>query len=176
MTDHLTEARACLSRVDQAATHFSAATWLTATCEQILDHLEAQQASQQPATAPPAAQQGDSGHGDPGEAERAVAREIWRWYVGPSTDAFDQDKHAYAYDIEKAVGAAQDAIAAAEPHIRAKIAAHDAEVRAQALAPIRAALARHPRCDIHPDDDPIKCGWKRAVADIQAALDRQEQP
>ena len=43
MTDHLTEARACLSRVDQAATHFSAATWLTATCEHILDHLEAQQ-------------------------------------------------------------------------------------------------------------------------------------
>ena len=44
MTDHLTEARACLSRVNQAATHFSAATWLTATCEQIIAHLEAQQA------------------------------------------------------------------------------------------------------------------------------------
>lgn len=43
MTDHLAEARACLSRVDQAATHFSATTWLTATCEQIIDHLEAQQ-------------------------------------------------------------------------------------------------------------------------------------
>ena len=43
MTEHLTEARACLSRVDQAATHFSAATWLTATCEQIIAHLEAQQ-------------------------------------------------------------------------------------------------------------------------------------
>ena len=42
MTDHLTEARACLSRVDQAATHFSAVSWLTATCEHILDHLEAQ--------------------------------------------------------------------------------------------------------------------------------------
>ena len=56
------------------------------------------------------------------------------------------------------------------------LAGHDAEVREQALAPIRAALANHPRCDIHPDDDPIKCGWKRAVADIQAVLDRQEQP
>lgn len=61
--------------------------------------------------------------------------------------------------------ATRAAIAAAEPHIRAKT-----------LAPIRAALADHPRCDIHPDDDPIKCGWKRAVADIQAALDREEQP
>ena len=56
------------------------------------------------------------------------------------------------------------------------LAAHDAEVAAKALAPIRAALAGHPRCDIHPDDDPIKCGWKKAVADIQAALDREEQP
>ena len=51
-----------------------------------------------------------------------------------------------------------------------------AEVRAQALAPIRAALAHHPRCDIRPDDDPIKCGWERADADIQAVLDREEQP
>ena len=51
MTDHLTEARACLSRVDQAATHFSAATWLTATCEHIIDHLEAQQPPRQPAAA-----------------------------------------------------------------------------------------------------------------------------
>lgn len=57
-----------------------------------------------------------------------------------------------------------------------ELAAHDAEVRAQALAPIREALAGHPRCDIHPDGDPITCGWKRAVADIQAVLDREEQP
>ena len=91
MTDHLTEARACLSRVDQAATHFSAASWLTATCEHILDHLEAQQTEAslrrgladitagrtvdlgsfaQPATDPPAAQQGDSGHRDGDEAAR----------------------------------------------------------------------------------------------------------
>ena len=76
LTDHLADARACLSRVDQAATNFSAATWLTATCEHILDHLEAQKAAEslrrgladiaagrtvdlgsfaQPATAPPAA-------------------------------------------------------------------------------------------------------------------------
>ena len=89
MTDHLTDARACLSRVDQAAAHFSAATWLTATCEHILDHLEAQKAAEslrrgladiaagrtvdlgtfaQPATAPSAAQQGDSGR------DEAIAR------------------------------------------------------------------------------------------------------
>ena len=50
-----------------------------------------------------------------------------------------------------------------------------AEVRAQALAPIREALAGHPRCDIHPDGDPITCGWKRAVASVQAALDHADQ-
>ena len=92
LTDHLADARACLSRVDQAATNFSAATWLTATCEHILDHLEAQRAAEslrrgladiaagrtvdlgtfaQPATAPPAAQQGDSGHEGDAVGERA---------------------------------------------------------------------------------------------------------
>ena len=51
-----------------------------------------------------------------------------------------------------------------------------AEVRAQALAPIREALSGHPGCDFYPDGDPITCGWKRAVASVQAALDREEQP
>ena len=76
MTDHLSDARACLSRVDQAAAHFSGATWLTATwltatCEHILGHLEARQASPQPATAPPAAQQGERGHEGDAVGERA---------------------------------------------------------------------------------------------------------
>lgn len=46
--------------------------------------------------------------------------------------------------------------------------------RSDALAVVdrvRAALARHPRCDIHPDDDVISCGWKLAVADVQRALE-----
>jgi hypothetical protein len=51
------------------------------------------------------------------------------------------------------------------------LAAHDAEVREQTLAPIRAALGGHPVCDVHPDDDPVSCGWKRAVADVRRALD-----
>ena len=55
------------------------------------------------------------------------------------------------------------------------LATHDAEVRAQVLAPIREALAGHPRCDIHPDGDPITCGWKRAVASVQAALDKEDR-
>ena len=51
------------------------------------------------------------------------------------------------------------------------IAAHDAEIREQALAPIRAALDGHPVCDTRPDDDYPSCGWKRAVADVRRALD-----
>ena len=51
------------------------------------------------------------------------------------------------------------------------LAAHDAEIREQTLAPIRAALAGHPVCDVRPDDDYPSCGWKRAVADVRRALD-----
>lgn len=36
---------------------------------------------------------------------------------------------------------------------------------------VRAALDGHPRCEIHPDDDVIGCGWKRAVASVQWAVD-----
>ncbi|MFD6400796.1 hypothetical protein [Nocardia sp. NPDC060249] len=35
---------------------------------------------------------------------------------------------------------------------------------------VRAALADHPRCDVHPDTV-ISCGWKLAVASVQAAVD-----
>ena len=267
MTDHLTDARACVTSASQATDAGSAISWLTATCEQILDHLEAQQTEAslrrgladitagrtvdlgsfaQPATAPPAAQQGDSGHGDGGEAVQAamavlcdMGADSGGWH---SWRCFDRELYPEPCDCTKQ--ATRAAIAAAEPHIRAKIAdeieamdlsdqygpltahgartdairrttgaamsytpttdevehryaydelysmdceadhrafrrwlkAHDAEVRAQALAPIRAALAHHPRCDIHPDDDPITCGWKRAVASVQAVLDREEQP
>lgn len=50
----------------------------------------------------------------------------------------------------------------------------DAESRlAQAeavIAKIREARGNHPVCDVHPDDEPVSCGWKRAVLDIDAAL------
>lgn len=40
---------------------------------------------------------------------------------------------------------------------------------------VRAALANHPKaCEAHPDDDPISCGWKRAVLDVQTVLDGGE--
>lgn len=41
----------------------------------------------------------------------------------------------------------------------------------EALAKVREAAGRHPECGKHPKGDPIKCGWKLAVQDIQAALE-----
>ena len=93
MTDHLADARACIQAAAQASHTATAVPWLTATCEQIIAHLEAQKAAEslrrgladiaagrtvdlgsfaQPATAPPEAQQGDSGHRDGGDAVQAV--------------------------------------------------------------------------------------------------------
>ena len=40
------------------------------------------------------------------------------------------------------------------------------------VAAVRESLEAHPNaCDRHTEDDPIKCGWKRAVADVTRALD-----
>ena len=46
-----------------------------------------------------------------------------------------------------------------------------ADAPATALDKVRGALAEHPRCDRHGADDPVTCGWKSAVLDVQAALD-----
>lgn len=40
----------------------------------------------------------------------------------------------------------------------------------ETIAAVRAARANHPECDVHDADDPVTCGWKRAVQDIDAAL------
>ena len=66
----------------------------------------------------------------------------------------------------RATGTEDEPFAAA--HVR-----HVAELIEQAaLAPIRDALDRHPRCGTHPDDDTITCGWKIVVASIQWAIDQ----
>ena len=129
---------------------------------------QAVEATQEVTSAPQTAPEAEAGQGDGGEAERAAeghpAEAVRAVSAALHLDACTDDAHD-GCDAGDWTREAETAIAAAEPHIRAKT-----------LAPIRAALANHPRCDIHPDDDPIKCGWKQAVADIQAVLDRQEQP
>jgi hypothetical protein len=42
---------------------------------------------------------------------------------------------------------------------------------ARKLERVREALSNHPRCEKHPDDDVVKCGWKQAVAGVQWALE-----
>ena len=50
--------------------------------------------------------------------------------------------------------------------------ADEAEVRIKA---VRVALSSHPRaCEKYPDDYVIRCGWKSAVLDVQAALDGEQ--
>jgi hypothetical protein len=46
------------------------------------------------------------------------------------------------------------------------------ELRAQ-ISDIRTARANHPEmvCDVHDENDPIQCGWKRAMADIDKVLE-----
>ena len=46
-----------------------------------------------------------------------------------------------------------------------------ADAPTTALDKVRSALTEHPRCDRHGADDPVTCGWKLAVLDVQAALD-----
>ena len=67
MTDHLATAQRWLSTAQDSRSF----DHLMSAMDQILAHLEAQQASPQPATAPPAAQQGDSGHEGDAVGERA---------------------------------------------------------------------------------------------------------
>jgi hypothetical protein len=38
------------------------------------------------------------------------------------------------------------------------------------LDAVRLARSNHPECDKHKGDDPITCGWKSAVLDIDRAL------
>lgn len=198
MTDHLADARACLSRVDQAAAHFSAVSWLTATCEQIIDHLEAQQTEAslrrgladitagrtvdlgsfaQPATAPPASQQGDSGHGDGGEAVQAamavlcdMGADSGGWH---SWRCFDRELYPEPCDCTKQ--AARAAIAAAEPHIRAEVREHVAgELHYEAKAMTR--FNAHPAMS---GAAATATAYRKGIRDgLTAAIRiaRQEQP
>lgn len=73
-------------------------------------------------------------------------------------DAVDYDTPDHWVSVAASVG----------PLIRALKAA-DAT-----LAAIRAARSNFPVCAKHPDDDIVSCGWKRAVLDIDKALEATE--
>ena len=51
-----------------------------------------------------------------------------------------------------------------------RLAAQEIRHLRAVLARVEKALEGHMVCDRYTEDDPITCGWKRAVADVQAAL------
>lgn len=62
-----------------------------------------------------------------------------------------------------------------EINSRAELQTQAEEQRCDALAAVvesvRAARSNHPACDRHADGDPVSCGWKAAVLDIDGILD-----
>lgn len=67
MTDHLDQAHEYILRALYPVDTLSGLMDLAAAVSRIFDHLEAQQASPQPATDPPASHQDDSEHRDGGD-------------------------------------------------------------------------------------------------------------
>ena len=171
MTDHLANARACIQAAAQAPHPDTRISWLTVICEQIISHLEAQQASPQPATAPPAAQQHEPGHRDGGEAVRAVmavlcdmGADSGGWH---SWRCFDRELYPEPCDCTKQ--AARAAIAAAEPHIRAEIAD---EIERHYLG---ADFGRNPTTGADSPDASLHDAYDEAL-NLAARIARQEQP
>ena len=149
MSDHLTDARTCVTHASKARDAGSAISWLTDACKQIIAYLESQQA-------PPAAQQGDGGpwtpdtedvefcldyleaqrtapqpkprHRDGDEAERAAeaaARAGWEAWAAETIDPDEDDTRLSWDELDDKTRAdlvthERIAIAAAEPYIRAQ--------------------------------------------------------
>lgn len=85
--------------------------------------------------------------------------------------------------IEYIEGIERDAensrVAEARARLQRDVAITDAEMQkdradqlSARLMAVQDALANYPSpiCDVHDDDDPITCGWKRAVIDVERAL------
>lgn len=72
-------------------------------------------------------------------------------------------------EIRRHDGDLEPTVSAVPPEVRGLIA-EIARLRA-ALDAVREARANHPECTFHPAGDIIRCGWKAAVLDIDAALE-----
>ena len=192
MTDHLADARACIQSAAQAPHTGCTLSWLTATCEQIIAHLESQQTEAslrrgladitagrtvdlgsfaQPATAPPASHQDDSEHRDGGEAVQAamavlcdMGADSGGWH---SWRCFDRELYPEPCDCTKQ--AARAAIAAAEPHIRAEIAD---EIEQHYLG---ADFGRNPTTGADSPYASLHDAYDEAL-NLAARIARQEQP
>lgn len=93
------------------------------------------------------------------------------------TDLSDADR-CHFYRIEPHGPTIERALARVLPAMEALLIERDeARAKCDALQAqvdnVRHARSNHPECDRHPDDDPVSCGWKRVVLDIDAALAKE---
>ena len=117
MSDHLTNARTCVTHASKARDAGSAISWLTDACKQIIAYLESQQA-------PPAAQQGGAAMSTYTPTTATIRAE----YAG-RVEAWEM---TYA---EQEAARAEEVV-----EFDRWLAAHDAQVAAQALREAVASL------------------------------------
>ena len=159
--DYLLAAEDAIAPLEPA--HQSDTDRLTRAIASIIAHLRAQQAAQEVASAPQTAPQAEAGQGDGGEAERAEA--VRAVSTAIHLDACTDDAHD-GCDAGDWTREAEIAIAAAEPHIRAKTLA---EIEAAAK---RIILAQIEANRYVPDTIGHLLGGYSQAAHIA----RQEQP
>lgn len=170
MTDHLANARACAYSASQAPDAGTTISWLTATCEQIIAHLEAQNVPQEATSADLTASQPEPGHRDGDEAMQAVmavlcdmGADSGGWH---SWRCFDRELYPEPCDCTKQ--AARAAIAAAAPHIRAEIAD---EIEQHYLG---ADFGRNPTTGADSPDASLHDAYDEAL-NLAIRIARQEQ-
>ena len=146
MTDHLADARACIQSAAQAPHTGCTLSWLTATCEQIIAHLEAQQ------------------------TEASLRRGLADITAGRTVDL-----GSFAQPEPEQLGGsdfmARMAGRLADPEVLAGyLAAHEREVREQIASEIQHEAEAMARVNAHPSEG-IRDGLAAA-----ARIARQEQP
>lgn len=103
---------------------------------------------------------------EPKPWEEAETGEVWiltRW--GTEEPFLVTGGKFIASDLAVIVDLDSDSITAGR-----RIWPAEADGSLAVLDRIREAVKGHPECDVHPDGDPISCGWKSAYSDVVAAL------
>lgn len=93
--------------------------------------------------------------------------------ASPAEDDYDPFKEAEHRELHHFEVEQENArLEADNARLGAELAQLKTKVSEQALTigRIRTARSNHPECDKHKGDDPITCGWKATVLDIDKAL------
>ena len=109
---------------------------------------------------------------DSDEIERLTR---WKSEAPPVLDGLQELGKALGLPLGERIAGPAALVAVEALKLRVTFATLRADKAEATIQRVRAALANHPRaCEAHPEDDPISCGWKRAVLDVQTALDGGE--